>query len=398
MRAQHRFAVTTLIACLAACAAEPEEQAPSACDEAAAHLLECGIVDSPPEAACTDDAVGAQILETPCDDLATELNDNKSDGFLDGVMCALGFELHCPPPDAVYDGKTRRWNRYDFDTELLHPEGGIFDPVERAFYVGSLTNGSVTRVDALTGELWVVSPVDTDKWRTLGVDVDPAARRLFVCALHDVEPLHGEVWEYDLATFERIRHDLTLAAPGGSCNDLAAAPDGSVYVTDREQPNIYRVDPSSGEVTLFVSDRILEKPSLGIGQNGIVILPDGAGIMTTTYLLPALNHISMDEPPQVTRVEISGDFHDYTSLGAGADGMILHDGALYVAFSSELIRVDRNDDWLSVTATSTNVRSGMTDVIAAEGDLYLLNGQAVSFIRGKDPGLPFSLLLFDGDQ
>lgn len=398
MKFRTRLILLALCANFGACGSPTEapiEDQSTSCEDAVAQLVECGLVSAAPEEACSDPAAAEEIEGQSCAELETTLNDSKSDGFFDDLLCGLGFDVHCPPPSAQFDEKTGLYTRYDLDRLDAHPEGGIYDPRSRAFFVGSLSDGSVTRIDAATGGLEVISPPDPDDWRTLGVAIDSERGRLFVCSLHDVEPLHGEVWEFALDGFERVRHDLQDAAEGGSCNDVAVGPDGIVYVTDREQPNVYRIDPETSEVSLFASDPLLDKQRVGIGQNGIVVLPDGAGIMTTRYLTPALNHISMDGST-VTRVEIDGDFHDFSSLGSGADGMILHDGSLYVAFATELVRVDKGDDWRSVTATAERVRSGMTDVVSAEGELYLLNGQAVTFVAGGDPNVPFMLLRYDG--
>jgi streptogramin lyase len=43
---------------------------------------------------------------------------------------------------------------------------------------------------------------------------------------------------------------VTTAAPLSEANGVAVAPDGSIYVTERAQPRLLRVDPVTGAVTV----------------------------------------------------------------------------------------------------------------------------------------------------
>jgi sugar lactone lactonase YvrE len=287
--------------------------------------------------------------------------------------------------------------RYALDAEF--PEGGAYDAASKRFFVGDLVYGTIHVTDGATGEstLYFVEQA-SGTWRTLGMAVDEQRRRLWVCAIDDPDspglaPYAGFVWLFDLDTDERAAvFSLADAAPDGSCNDVAVAPNGAVYVTDRELPNVYRVDADGG-ASLFASDPLLEP--LLLGQNGIVVLPDASAVLTTTYLPPGLNRVSLPDGA-VTAVDIDGDFFDATP-GAGADGMALAGGDAYVAFSSELVRVSPTlGDWSSVTAAPAEVVDGTTDVIATPDGLYLLNGQATRFVLGQEPDAPFALVRFTG--
>ncbi len=279
------------------------------------------------------------------------------------------------------------------------PESGIYDADEHVFYVGSLADGSIHRIDAATGaEETFFEPSEPGAWWTLGMAVDPAARRLWVCAMEDLsdsgaDPAYdGYVWLFDLETGTREEvFDLASAYPEATCTDVAVASDGTAYVTDRDFGNVYAVHAEYGP-SLFSADSDLEASI--VGQNAAVVLPDQSALIVAIYLPSRLVRVDLASGT-ATDIAIEGSFADATFL-AGADGMTYQDGALYVAFTSELVRVTPTlADWTSVVAEEVDVPSGMTDVVTTPNGLYLLNGQAVSYALGEEPE-PFALTRFTG--
>jgi sugar lactone lactonase YvrE len=275
-----------------------------------------------------------------------------------------------------------------------YPEGGIYDSVAHAFYVGSLGDGTVHRIDAATGDEKVIFTESAPgKWWTLGMDVDLTRRRLWVCAMDDSQsPRIGFVWVIDLATGMRIaNHPLSDAAPDATCTDVALTKDGTGYVGDREVGNMYKVDVKTG-ATLFTQSSDLA--ATFVGQNALVVLPDESAIMSLLYLPSNLSRVDLKDG-SVKPVDITGKFSDLTPLH-GADGMAYANGSLYVAFTSELVRLQPTlADWSAATSTLVDVPNGMTDVVATPNGLYLLNGQSVRFALGQSPD-PFALVKFTG--
>jgi hypothetical protein len=278
-------------------------------------------------------------------------------------------------------------------------EGGAFDEASQRFFVGSLADGSVNAVDALTGDESVLfTEAAAGTWWTLGMDVDVARRRLWVCAMDDRRELGeehdyaGYIWVFDLDSGTRVaRHVLGDAFAGATCTDVAVANNGTAYVCDRENPNIYRIEGDT--VSLFATDDALS--GAVVGQNGIVVLPDQSALLTIVYLPSALVYTRLSDAT-VTEVDIDGDFFDGTPALSGADGMALVDGNALVMFTSQLVRVTPTvGDWQTATAVSVDVPSGMTDVIHTPRGDYLLNGQAVQFVLDTEPD-PFQLVRFDG--
>jgi sugar lactone lactonase YvrE len=283
-----------------------------------------------------------------------------------------------------------------YSLQAQYPEGGTYDPVGHAFYVGSLGNGSVHRIDAATGtETVVFTESAPGTWWTLGMDVDVARRRLWVCAMDDrsPDPRAGYIWIFDLETGQRIHnHALADAADDATCTDVALTEDGRGYVGDREVGNVYEVDIDTG-ASLFVTDPALSASF--VGQNALVVLPDQSALLTVTYELPHLVRVDL-ATKAVKEVEVNGTFSDFTPL-AGADGLTLAGGSAYVAFTSKLIKVTPTlGDWSQADSVAVDVPNGMTDVVSTPNGLYLLNGQSVRFALGTTPD-PFALVRFVGD-
>lgn len=146
-----------------------------------------------------------------------------------------------PCPAALPGSDEPLRESYELVGDDLYPEGIAWDVQTRSFYVGSLEHGTVTRVDADGSQSLLAEPANAG-WSTVGMKVDSAARRLFACAMSiDIDGT-GEVWIYDLDGCGLVEQvDLTLAADGARCNDLALAPDGAALVTDPGQGHVYRV-------------------------------------------------------------------------------------------------------------------------------------------------------------
>ncbi|MEZ4448958.1 MAG: hypothetical protein R3B09_05700 [Nannocystaceae bacterium] len=274
-----------------------------------------------------------------------------------------------------------------------YPEGGIYEPDDHVFYVGSLGDGTVHRVDAATGEESVIfEEAAPGKWWTLGMDVDVARRRLWVCAMDDrsPDPRAGRLWIFDLDTQQRVAdHDLADAAADATCTDVALTSDGVGWVGDREVGNLYRVDEQTG-ATLFTSSPDLE--AAFVGQNAVVVLPDDSALLSLLYLPSGIARVDLGDA-SVVPVEITGKFSDLSPL-SGADGMVLVDDALYVAFTSIVFKLTPTlADWTAASSVHVDVPSGQTDLVATPDGLYLLNGQSVVFALGTTPD-PFQLVRF----
>jgi hypothetical protein len=281
---------------------------------------------------------------------------------------------------------------YDLDGDDLYPEGIAFDPQTRAFYVGSLERGTVTRVDADGTQSLLAEPAQVG-WSTVGMKVDPAARRLFACATAPEADGTDELWIYDLdgcGLVEQI--DLTEAAEGARCNDLALAPDGAALVTDPGQGNVYRVVPG-GAPTIWATDPLFEPEGpLPFGLNGIAITPDEAFVVAVNLTAQRLVRIDLADPTSVVEITLTGD-----PLPQGGDGLVFAEGedVLYVMLDTEVLRVALADAYSTGDVTTLTVPalpSGITTATVAEGEVYLTEGAAVARTFDQPPDLPFQIV------
>ncbi|MCA9546310.1 MAG: SMP-30/gluconolactonase/LRE family protein [Myxococcales bacterium] len=307
-----------------------------------------------------------------------------------------------PEPDAMVDPGPRRFQD-EYPIAARHTEGGIYDPVDHAFYVGSLTTGGVYRIDAQTGaERPLFLPPDPGVWWTLGMAVDVVSHQLWVCAMDDrrehdeAADYVGYLWGFDLDTGERVvNQDLRRARDRATCTDVAVADDGTVYVNDRQNPRLYRYEPARGRISQLVEDDALA--GAVVGQNALLVVPDQSALLSLVYLPSRLVHVSLPDAV-VTEVEIQGDFSDLLPPLSGADGMALEaNGGVLVAFTSQLNRLRFVNGYTRAIASTVDIEGGgLTDVVHTLGGNYLLNGQAVDFALGNDPD-PSRLVRFDDD-
>lgn len=276
-----------------------------------------------------------------------------------------------------------------------YPEGAAFDEVSGAFFLGSLARGDVSRITN-DGDESIFYPGPPAPGRsTLGMAVDAAARRLWVCVLADATSKAGSVWVLDIDDGTLLRElDLATAVEGASCNDIALDAAGVAYVTDRERAAIYRI-AMDGDPVVWASHALLA-PRL-VGLNGIAITADGGTMLVTHYKPARLLRIRMREPGDVAEVELHGDAFAGGHIVSGADGIHLLGPRLYVAFDRRIMEVTSHDDWRSATVESARApqRRGVTAIVVARGALYAADGQTARFLLGLRPTLPFQLAVFD---
>ena len=288
---------------------------------------------------------------------------------------------------------------YTVSDANLFPEGATYDPVEHAFYAGSLSHGNVTKLTA-RGVETVFVPESTPPRATLGMKVDAVRRRLWVCSVRNDKAHSGTVSGFDLATGEAIR-DFVLAKtfPDASCNDLALDDEGRIYVTDRENPVVYRLDPATGTDEVWAADPMLGKRAiLGIGMNGIAFTPDRSAVIVTKYAPAELYRISVKDPSDVRKVELHGDSFSGGALDflAGADGILFVKNDLYVAFDAKGMRVTADDaSWSSATVRSAALGPGLGALVVAEGELFGVHGDPIRFVTTHKAKRPFTVSVID---
>lgn len=195
--------------------------------------------------------------------------------------------------------------------EIKTPESILHDPQADVYLVSNINgspgaaddNGFITRLSPL-GEILMLKWIDgTDEGVTLH-----APKGMAVTG--------DELWVSDI-TVLRI-FDRESGAPLGDVpidgasflNDVAAAPDGAVWVSDSNAGKLYRITP----------DHSVEEVATVDGINGVAFLEDGTALVTSGT--------------SILTVATDGSTSEYASVPAGnLDGLVVLTGGR-VAVSS----------------------------------------------------------------
>jgi DNA-binding beta-propeller fold protein YncE len=170
----------------------------------------------------------------------------------------------------------------------LVPEGLAYDPVTKAFFVGSTYKRKIVRLDA-AGRVSDFTSEGQDGLRAvLGLRVDAARRRLWAISSHAGRsvPIAGSprdcigcsmvlVYDLDTAALVRTWRIENVPAPH-FFNDVVVTPSGDVYVTDTVDGAIYAIRGEAGALESFVT-----LPE-GSAPNGIDVSADGQQLVVAT--------------------------------------------------------------------------------------------------------------------
>ncbi|MFT6052630.1 MAG: sugar lactone lactonase YvrE [Halioglobus sp.] len=278
--------------------------------------------------------------------------------------------------------------RYELSSLDSIPEGIAFDPQDRAFYATSLQGASITKIDA-DGTESLFRPAD-DRARLVGAKVDPAARRLWVCASR-VDNIDNRVWVFDLDSGEQVMEFLLAAlASNGACNDLALDAMGVAYVTDSNNPNIYRLDPATELGSVLISDPLLaDTLGIGLGSNGITVSPDGSVLIVAKFVPAQLLVISLPNASTIAEVALNGD-----DLPA-PDGLVFLDDNLYSVSDRAVSRIKLDPQFTAGTVKSVEQIGGLSTATVAEGALYVIKSEVTHFSIGQPLETPFEIFVPD---
>jgi sugar lactone lactonase YvrE len=250
----------------------------------------------------------------------------------------------------------------------LFPEGIEWDAVGSRFLVGSLSEGTIFEV----ADDGTITPFieDEDLRSSVGIHIDAEGNRLLVANSDRSEEPQDPVislMAYDLETGERLfAADLASVAPEGNhyANDVTVDAEGNAYVTDSFSPVIYKVD-TEGTPSIFVEDERFASEQFGL--NGIDYHPNGYLIVGKSSD-NALFKVPVDNPAEVTQVEIEGSFTGPDGLILDADGNLIAVGppAMVYVLSSE-------DDWQTASVvTQAETELSATTATIREGEVYVV--------------------------
>jgi sugar lactone lactonase YvrE len=280
---------------------------------------------------------------------------------------------------------------YPLSTKDSLPEGVTFDPIDRAFYAGSLNGGTITRVNA-DGTESVFLDLDSEV-SVSGMKIDAQNRRLWVCAsfrdpmipLGEEGSLYTEIWIFDLVSGEKT-HEYSLPAivPNARCNDFNLDENGIGYLPDSQKPNIYRIDPNEDAGTLYVDNNPILEPESTLsdalrffvpGSNGVVVTPDARYLLIANTPANTLFRVSLSDPSDIIEVVLLGD--DFTA----PDGLVMFNQILYAVSSGKIHQVTFTGTAFDEgTVQSIDFIGGTTTGTRAENQLYVIK----SLVKAED--------------
>lgn len=201
------------------------------------------------------------------------------------------------------------------DPKLI-PEGIAYDPKRDRFFIGSIAQRKII-VSNGNGEARDFSS-DSDKLSTvLGLSVDAARDHLYAVSTNGFldeaqKERRNAVFRYDLKNGKLLeRFDAPEAM---QLNDVAVAPDGTLYVTDSFGGSLFRKTPDEPSLTRLGAAGAIR------GANGIALSADGA-----LYVAVSTGIVRVDTATgEATRLP-----QPDSVVTGGIDGLSWHDGALF---------------------------------------------------------------------
>lgn len=264
-----------------------------------------------------------------------------------------------------------------FTVDKLYPEGTAFSKKHNTFFVSSIYNGQVGKLD-FNGN-YAPFTQDPDLIASVGILADEKSNTLFVTNVdngvaiktssstaYKVSYLMG----YDLQTGKRkFSIDLGKLNPGSNfVNDLTQDNDGNVYVTNSFAPIIFKIDKNQ-QASIFARNEAWTGD--GFNLNGIVYHPDGFLIVAQSNK-GALYKISLKNPNDVKKI-VLGEL-------PGIDGLVLNgknELAVISNKSNTVFQVRTTDQWKSASVVNSqgSILSFPTTGVFLNGKYYVLNGK-----------------------
>ena len=277
------------------------------------------------------------------------------------------------------------------------PEGIDADPRTGRLYVASVRHRVVAEVsrDGSARELWQRDRDDLAP--VLGVRVDTLRNSLWVTTsglrnvpgFHEGDTARAALLRIDLRTGETLQRIDVAPAPGGHVlGDLAVGPDGSIWVTDSQQPVMYRLRRDATKLEEIRSP-------LFHSLQGVAPTPDGNTLYVADYALGILRM-------NVASGTITALANPRGATSIGCDGIVWHRGALIAVQNgvspARVIRIvpdQRRDRLLRIDVLDRNVaRADEPTIGTMLGDdyIYVANSQWEKFsdAGARNPARPLT--------
>lgn len=268
------------------------------------------------------------------------------------------------------------------------PEGVVYDRRTKAFYGGSVSDGTLYRgtLDNPTAEVFLPAGAPDGRTEAVGVNVDKEGR------LYVAGGSTGTLFVYDIATKEPVARFET--GTGGFINDVTITKTGDVYFTDSFRPFIYRVTAEQVEAGGGVPEAISLAPEVNYGpgtqnpaspfnangiratQNGKYVIFDDTNDGKLYRLTTATN--------EIREIQVQGQTDN-------PDGLELRGHTLYAVDNQNelIVKVRLSGDYLEgrvVSNTTSPEFHTPTTVSIAGGRLLVANAE---FFDQSEAGPPY---------
>ncbi len=185
--------------------------------------------------------------------------------------------------------KTRPLNNssiaFSIPEKDLIPEGIAYDPVDEAFYIGSVQKCKIIKIDKQGRISDFAEPRQDDLVKVLGLRVDVERRYLWAVSSYgfyspDIpEELLGTtgVFRYDLQTRKLLKKYMLHREENHMLNDLTIDSNGDVYVTDWRIPAIYMISADKDTIEKFID--LPRRPNgIDFSGDGTKLFVAGGGV------------------------------------------------------------------------------------------------------------------------
>lgn len=226
---------------------------------------------------------------------------------------------------------------FTYNEKDLVPESIAYDPIEKAYYLGSIYKYKIVKIDSNGTATDFVAERQDSLRMVLGIKVDAPRRLLWVCNSVGRRPAPGisnneigwtALFKYDLNTGSLInKYPLYEKGTMHQFNDLAINRMGDVYTTDNFEGSVYRVLSEMDALELFCGSEDL------VSANGVTFSADEETLYVSGWTT-VLYYIDIQ-----TR-ELSVLRHPDTFTTYGVDGLYYFDNSL-IAVQDGVMRISR---------------------------------------------------------
>ncbi|MFT3704808.1 MAG: hypothetical protein QM802_20755 [Agriterribacter sp.] len=269
--------------------------------------------------------------------------------------------------------------RLEFEAPAAYPEGITFDQRLQVFYVSSVTDGTVGKVD-LSGNYSVLYR-DSTLRSTFGMKLSADGKKLWVCVGN---PNYSK--QKDSATYKKMIRligialdkqqkiadiDLSSLFPGKHFpNDITLDNSGNIYMTDSFSPVIYKID-ATGNPTLFAQHELFK--AVGVGLNGIVWHPKGF-LLVVNNGNGSLIKVTGSTAPSLVKIN---------QFFPGADGLLLDREQRLILVQNKSVnkvfQLTSKDDWKSAEVTGATASKDLfvypSTATFREGNVWVMNAK-----------------------